>query len=277
MLSSVLKIFIKTKKKIFSHTHGENLSTFVGDGFDFAGLKSYDYEDDYRRIDWLSLAKTNELSTKTFHEEKRLNIVAISLLSGSMCFGTQKPKQQSVVQVVSTLGYSCLKNSDLFNSVIFTNSNQVKMENIGTISTLSEHLKKIDSFPSFGKSIDYDKLNLFMEKSIKQKSLIFIIGDFLDHNVINKFPKKHEIFVVILRDRFEESPKSLGMFNAVDPNNHKIFNNNLSKQSAKDYSKLIKSHDSKLYKILSKYNIKFVKIYTDSQDNHAKALRGLFK
>jgi uncharacterized protein (DUF58 family) len=276
MLKRVEQILIKTKKKTFSEFVGDNVSTFVGEGFDFSGLKEYETSDDARKIDWLSLAKTNELFVREFYEEKKLNIVTIALLSGSMYFGTEVLKQQSVADIVATIGYSCIKNNDIFNCTIFQDKDRGSAKNIKSIPLLYKHMNKIATHPVMGKSIDYKNLGIFLDKKIKQKSLIFLIGDFLDGKLDLMFPKRHEFFVIVLRDKFEERPKPLGEIETIDPNNNSRFESNLSDYSIKKYSFLVEQNDKNLYETLKKKNMRFTKIYNQSNKNFATDLKRLF-
>ncbi|MCF6200752.1 MAG: hypothetical protein L3J42_01280 [Hydrogenimonas sp.] len=56
---------------------------------------------------------------KVYKEERELNVVVVSLLSGSTYFGTVKQKSDVMAEVVATLGFSAVKNSDLFSHMIF--------------------------------------------------------------------------------------------------------------------------------------------------------------
>ena len=56
---------------------------------------------------------------KIYKEERELNVVVVSMLGGSMYFGTVKQKSDIVAELVATLGFSAVKNSDLFTHILF--------------------------------------------------------------------------------------------------------------------------------------------------------------
>jgi len=99
---------------------GNNPSIFHGEGYDFIELREYMAGDDIRHIDWNITAKMQKPFIKIFREERELNVVLVSILNGSVHFGSQKFKQESIAEVAALLGYSTLKNGDLLSSYIFT-------------------------------------------------------------------------------------------------------------------------------------------------------------
>ena len=98
---------------------GNNASLFQGEGFEFAELREYVYGDDVRKIDWKTTAKLGKPFVKIYKEERELNVVVVSMLGGSVYFGTVKQKSDIIAEVVATLGFSAVKNSDLFSHMIF--------------------------------------------------------------------------------------------------------------------------------------------------------------
>jgi uncharacterized protein (DUF58 family) len=116
---SAKKIILKTKKQVYGDMLGNNASLFQGEGFEFAELREYVYGDDVRKIDWKTTAKLSKPFVKIYKEERELNVVVASMMGGSMYFGTVKQKSELTAEIVATLGFSAIKNSDLFSHIIF--------------------------------------------------------------------------------------------------------------------------------------------------------------
>ena len=135
MNKTVKKIVLKTKKQVYGDMLGNNASLFQGEGFEFAELREYVYGDDIRKIDWKTTAKLGKPFVKVYKEERELNVVVVSLLSGSTYFGTVKQKSDIMAEVVATIGFSAVKNTDLFSHMIFADK----------MYTLSKPSKKLFS------------------------------------------------------------------------------------------------------------------------------------
>ena len=256
-------LLIKTKRQLFSEMVGNNPSLFEGAGYDFSELREYRIGDDIRKIDWTITAKLQKPYVKLFHEESELSIVTACMLGGSLFFGTKRIKQEVVTEVAAIVGYSAVKNSDLFTGAVVTE----KVENIERptkrIFGVNRFIEKVDSFNLLGKQADYQDGLRQLFSRIKRRSLIFLIGDFLAPVDISLLSRRHEVIAVIVRDRFEEQPLPLGDVHLVDPETGETINTNFGKGSVAKYKKLIVENDRCLYRHLNKHRIRFIKIYTD--------------
>ncbi len=257
------KIIIKTKRKIFSEIAGNNISHFEGEGFDFVELREYHFGDDVRKIDWKVTAKKQKPYIKIFKEEKELNVVIVSLLSGSVYFGSKVFKQDIIAEIFALLSFSCAKNSDNFSSLIFTDKEEIFLKPTKKIFGVYDGIKKILEFNPLGKSIDYKALVSYIRKRVKRKSIIFLIGDFVGDVDISLLSKKHEVISFIVRDRLEENPPAFGFLNLIDPENRKFLQMDLDEKSVKKYKKLIIENDDKLYRHFIKNRVRFTKIFSD--------------
>ncbi len=257
------KIVIKTKRKIFSEISGNNISNFEGEGFDFVELREYHFGDDVRKIDWKVTAKQQKPYIKIFKEEKELNIVIISLLGGSVYFGSKVLKQDVIAEVFALLSFSSVKNSDNFSSLIFTQKEESFQKPTKKIFGVYSGVEKILEFNPIGKSIDYKALVSYIRKRVKRKSIIFLVGDFVGDIDLSLLSKKHEVVSFIIRDRLEEDPPAFGFLNLIDPENKNISQMDLNNSSIKKYKKLITENDYKLYRHFLKNRIRFTKIYCD--------------
>lgn len=256
-------LLIKTKRQVFSEMVGNNPSLFHGEGYDFSELREYRIGDDIRKIDWTITAKLQKPYVKLFHEERELSIAAACMMGGSLFFGTKRIKQEVVTEVAAIVGYSAVKNSDLFTGAVVSE----KVENIERptkrIFGVNRFIEKVDSFNLLGKQADYQDGLRQLFSRIKRRSLIFLIGDFLAPVDISLLSRKHEVMAVIVRDRFEEKPLPLGDVHLVDPETGATINTNFGKGSVAKYKKLIIKNDQALYRHLHKHRIRFIKIYTD--------------
>lgn len=275
MNQALKKILIKTKKQAFSEVIGNNISKQKGEGYDFCELKEYEYGEDVKNIDWVISAKAQKPIVKVFHSQKELNIKIINLLSGSTYFGTKKLKKDVIVELASTLGFICTKQGDPFTSYIANDTLELCTRKSKKVFNVNLMAESIYNYNVLNKTINYKKVLDELFKSIHHKSIIFLIGDFFDIEKLDLklLNSKHEIVVLIIRDKFEEEPKALGNVNLIDPNSFEEYEGVLNDSTIVNYIKRIKENDHKLFKHLQDCGIRFTKIYTD--ENPIKKLIGV--
>lgn len=277
MDKNLKKILIKTKKSIFSNKIGNNTSKFKGEGYDFVELREYETGEDVRKIDWVISAKIGKPYVKVFHAQRELDINIVSLMGGSMSFGTTISKQEVITEIVSLIGYSCVAQGDNYSGFIVNDTIDMvtkKTKNIHGVEVLA---KIIYGYNPIGKTIDHQKIAEELFKKIRRKSIIFLIGDFLEMSTINLklLAKKHEVIAIIVRDHFEEQPFALGNVNLVDPSSLKQFDGVVSNSAVKEYTQRIKQSDQKLFKSFKEWGIEYTKIYTN--DNIVAKMMKVFR
>ncbi len=262
MNKNVKKIVLKSKKQVYGDMLGNNASLFQGEGFEFTELREYVYGDDVRKIDWKTTAKQGIPFVKVYKEERELNVVVVSMLSGSTYFGTVKQKLDVIAEVVATLGFSAIKNADLFTHMIFSNRLYAFSKPSKKIFSVHKAVEDVVAFDPLGKEADYKALVEMLIHRLKKKALLFIISDFVGEIDLKLLSKKHDLFAVIVRDKFEEEPKELGYLRLIDMETKKSFEGDIDVATLKTYKKALYENDEKLYREFKKQGVRFTKIYT---------------
>jgi len=262
---AVKKIILKTKKQVYGDMLGNNASLFQGEGFEFTELREYVYGDDVRKIDWKTTAKLNKPFVKIYKEERELNVVVVSMLSGSVYFGTVKQKSDTIAEVVATLGFSAVKNADLFSHMIFADRMYEASKASKKIFSVHKAVEDIVGFDPIGKEADFSALVETLHHRLKKKSLLFIVSDFVGDIDLKLLSKKHDVFAVIVRDRFEENPSELGFLRLIDMETKQSFEGDVNGLALKNYKKALHDNDERLYRRFKKQGIRFSKIYTHEE------------
>ena len=265
MNKAVKKIILKTKKQVYGDMLGNNASLFQGEGFEFAELREYVYGDDVRKIDWKTTAKLGKPFIKVYKEERELNVVVVSLLSGSTYFGTVKQKSDVIAEVVATLGFSAVKNADLFSHMIFADKMYEFSKPSKKLFSVHKAVEEVMAFDPLGKEANYTKLVETLINRLKKKALLFIVSDFVGDIDLKLLAKKHDVFAVIVRDKFEEDPTELGYLRLIDMETKQSFEGDVDGGTLKNYKKALHDNDEKLYKQFKKQGVRFTKIYTDEE------------
>ena len=270
------KILIKSKKAVYSDMAGNTITKMKGDGYDFSEIREYVLGDDIKKISWNTTAKTNKLHIKLFNPSKELNINIVSLLGGSVHFGSCKLKQDVIAEVCAILAFSSCAGGDPFGSFIYTDELMCQTKKTKKINGVKEAVKSILSYDSLYKQVDYANLGDNLYTSFKQKSVLFLIGDFafakgLD---IKALSKKHDLMFIIIRDKIEEELANISNITFKDPVYKTTINSISNKRAIDKYKKTLQKSDLEFELYLKKLGVSFVKIYTHQNPIHK--LRELF-
>lgn len=266
------KIILKTRKQVFGDMLGNNASLFHGQGFEFSELREYIYGDDVRKIDWKTTAKLGKPYVKNYHEERQLNVVVATMMNGSVYFGTVRQKGEVMAEAAAILGFSAVKNSDLFSSVIYADRLYAASKPSKKLFSVTTAVDSLTSFESIGKEGDFKGFVDTLFSRVKRRSLLFIISDFIGDIDLGLISKKHDVFAVIVRDRFEEDPGELGYLRLIDMESRKSFEGNVESSMLSQYKKALRANDEKLYTQFRKNGIRSAKIYTD-EDPYLKLMK----
>ena len=99
-------------------------------------------------------------------------------------------------------------------------------------------------------------------KSVQIKDgVLTLVGD-IDLKLLSK---KHDVFAVMVRDKFEEDPSELGYLRLIDMESKESFEGNIDRATLKSYKKALHDNDERLYKQFKKQGIRFTKIYTHEE------------
>ncbi len=274
-MSKLKKILVRARRQVFSEMVGNNPSIFQGEGYDFIELREYMPGDDIRHIDWNITAKMQSPFIKIFREERELNVVVVSVLNGSVHFGSKKFKQETIAEVAALLSFSTLKNGDLLSSYIFTDEMVSHLKPSKKIHQVQKSVDDILSFDALNQKVDFKVIADTLYRRLKRKSLVLIIGDFFEIPDFKLLAKKHEVLAVIVRDRLEEKPPQMGFSSLVDPESGAVLEGDFNSSSVESYAKKVQIHDHKLFETFRKHQIRFTKVYTD--DTASVKLRRLFE
>ena len=263
-MSKLQKILVRARRQVFSEMVGNNPSIFQGEGYDFIELREYMPGDDIRHIDWNITAKMQKPFIKIFREERELSVVVVSVLNGSVHFGSKRFKQEAIAEVAALLGFSTLKNGDLLSSYIFTDEMVSHAKPSKKLSSVQKSVEEILSFDAINKKVDFKFIAETLFKRLKRKSLILIIGDYFEIPDFRLLARKHEVLSVIVRDHLEENPPEMGFASLIDPESGSVLEGDFNASSVRAYSQKVAAHDHRLFERLRRDGIRFTKVYTDS-------------
>ncbi len=273
-MSKLKQVLIRARRQVFSEMIGNNPSIFHGEGYDFSELREYQVGDDIKHIDWNITAKMQKPYVKIFKEERELNVALVSMMGGSLYFGSKKLKQDVVSEVVAQISFSVIKNGDLL-------SHYIVQEELGSVVPPSKRERAVHQSVAsilecevLNRQANYKELGKILMNRIKRKSLVIIVGDFFEIPDLRVLSKKHEVLAVVVRDRIEEKPHAMGFSSLIDPQTGQTLEGNFSASKVAEFAKKVHQHDHQLYDSFKKAKVRFTKVYTD--ENPFVPIRRLF-
>ncbi len=271
MIETLVKeILLRAKKEVFTGNLGNTLTAFKGDGIDFAEIREYNYGDDVRKINWKATAKTGDVKLNVFNEERELSIIVAFMLSGTINFGTVRLKQEVMAELLALLSFLAIKNADRLSTLFFSDDVVKFIKPTKSMGVVEESLREALTLDPIGKRADFEAFCTYLNATTRQKSMILLISDFYGEIDLSTIAHRHQIYALMVRDRFEELPQIEGEFTLVDPVSGQSVSAELSPAVAQAYQQMVRAQDEKLYAHFLEHKITYGKIYTD-EDLYVRA------
>ncbi len=267
-------LLLKTKKQVYSQRLGNHITKFYGEGFEFGELREYMYGDDVRKIDWKTTAKMGKPFVKIYQEERELNVAVATMMGGSSYFGTTKQKSEAMREAVALIGMSALSQNDRFSHFLFADKLVKWNKPSKQIFSLFDVLEEMGRFEVLSRKSNYQKMTQMLWTHLNKKALLYIISDGIGEFDLGKLSKKHDVVLIIIRDKFEENPQELGLIQLIDTESSQGFFGNVDNDATSNYRKSLAKNDIRLADICKKYGIRMLKVYTH-EDVYLKLLNSI--
>ncbi len=196
---------------------GDYRSLFYGYGVDFADLREYQPEDDIRYIDWNVTARMDTPYVRQYVEDREITAWFLLDLSPSVDFGVSDNQKRTVlVDFVTTLARLLTRHGNRVGAIFYGG----KVERtIPAHSGRNQVLRLVNDLlkqPKLSKS-PATNLTLLLNSglnAIKQRSLVFIISDFISlpgwEKPLALLNQRHEVLAVRLWDPRERELPDVG-------------------------------------------------------------------
>ena len=280
LLKKVRKIEIKTKRLSDHIFGGEYQSTFKGRGMAFSEVRQYQYGDDVRAIDWNVTARNNDTFIKVFEEERELTMMLIIDISGSNFFGSKSIfKNEYVTELAATLAFSATKNNDKVGLILFSDNVELYIPPKKGKSHVLRIIRELLEFKSKSKKTDINVPLKFVSNILKNRSIAFIISDFISKDYSNSlkiFSSKHDVTGIRIYDQTEIIIPNLGVLDINDnETGQRLTVNTGSKMVRKKYAEY---YNSKRMEFTENFKMSGSGIIEcNTQDDYQKKLLKYFK
>jgi len=213
-----LRLDWKVIRRLDGLLQGDYRTLFYGFGVDFADLREYQPEDDIRYIDWNVTARMDTPYVRQYSEDRELTAWFLLDLSPSVDFGTlQHQKRTMLVDFVAVLARLLKRHGNRVGAMMFNGGAQyVIPARSGKIQVL-RLINDLMNQPRLPRA-PFTNLNVFLQNalsSIRRRSLIFIISDFISEpgweKRLSLLNQRHEVLAIRLWDPREIELPDIGV------------------------------------------------------------------
>ena len=280
LLRKLRKYEIQIRKAITTQMQGDFHSVFKGSGLEYEDVRSYQYGDDVRSIDWNVSAKGHGTFVKTYREEKEQSVFLILDVSASQEIGVPGHQKLDVCrEICGILALSAVKQSSQVGIFCFSEGKELYLPPDQGIQHAFRIIKSI--FNLKPKSI---RTNLAggiksVLSIIKRRSVLILVSDFIDTDYqreLKTLAKRHDLVVVQLYDKRDKGLPELGIVPLFDKEQQRmIWVNTSSPEFQAAYEGTYAQNRKELEKVCRKNNANYLAI--DTSEDYVPQLIELFK
>ena len=192
----------------------------------FREVREYYPGDDVRFIDWNVSARFSHTFTKVFEEERELTVMLLIDTSASNLFGSvTRQKKELVTEMAAVLTFSAISNNDKVGVIFFSD----KMEKFIPPKKGRQHalyiVRELLTVEPTQKGTNLDEAIKFFSRSVKQKSIAFLLSDFLTSGYdddLKVIGNKHDVIGIRVYDKMDMQLPDAGLLQLQDAETGKI-------------------------------------------------------
>jgi len=220
ILKKVKELEIKSKILTSQMFTGEYHSAFKGRGMSFREVREYSAGDDVRFIDWNVSARYAHPFSKVFEEERELVMMLMIDTSTSNLFGTVgKRKKDLITEMAAILAFSAINNNDKVGVIFFSN----KIEKYIPPKKGRDHalyiVRELLTVEPKSNGTNLDLAIKYFNNTTRQKSISFILSDFIVSNYVNDLKvigKRHDVIGLRVYDKMDMQLPNIGLVQMQD-------------------------------------------------------------
>ncbi len=198
---------------------GDYRTLFYGQGVDLADLREYQPGDDVRYMDWNVTARMDTPYVRQYTEDRELTAWFLLDLSPSVDFGSHeidRVKRTVLIDFVTTLARLLTRHGNRVGAVFYGDRVERRIPARGGRLQVLQLVNQLLAQPRLSKAPFTDLGPLLQDgrRTIKRRSLVFIISDFISvpgwERELNLLNQRHEVLAVRLLDPRETELPDVG-------------------------------------------------------------------
>ncbi len=271
---------IRIRKAVNSQMRGNFRSVFKGSGLEFSDLRTYQYGDDVRAIDWNVSSKGHGTFVKVFREEKDQTVFFVVDVSASQEVGPrQRSKLDTTREVCGVLAMSALREASHVGMYCFSDQKEKYLKPANTLKQGYQLITSLFKLQPLSAGTDLANALLFTLNILKRRSVVFLLSDFIDagyeHN-LKALAKKHDLVVIHLYDQREVNLPRLGIIPVFDTETRRtVWVNTSARSFRSNLRETFEQNRTRLERLCRQYNANYVAL--DAQADFVPTLIDLFR
>ena len=280
LVKKLRKYQIQIRKAINNQMQGDFHSVFKGSGLEFDDVRSYQYGDDVRTIDWNVTAKGHGTFVKTYKEEKEQIVFFLIDVSASQEIGNPgKQKIDVAKEICGVLSLSAVQEQSQVGLICFSDTKEKYVKPGKGEKHAFRFISDLMSLKPKSLKTNISKSILYALNLIKRKSVVIMISDFIDegyeHN-LRALSSQHDLVVIHISDKRETQLPRLGIVPLLDKETKKtIWTNTSSPGFRNDLKNTFEGNRGMLEQFCRKHQANYVNIFSD--EDYVPKLIKLFR
>ncbi len=268
VLKKIRKLEIQTKGLVNTLFGGEYQSAFKGRGMEFSEVRSYNYGDDIRQIDWNVTARTGDPYIKIFEEEREQTLMLCVDISPSGSFGSQsQTKMDLAIEICAVLAFSAIKNSDKVGLVLFSDHIEKVVPPKKGRTHVLRLIRELYTTRPTGSGTDIGGALSYVNRLLDRRAIVILASDFQDSGFdkpLRITNQKHDLVSIIVNDELEDELPEAGIIPLRDAETGKeILIDTSSKKVREEYRKRRFTEKKELAEKLLRMKIDSVEVRTN--------------
>ncbi len=265
LMRKVRRIEIATKRLVEQGVAGNYHSAFKGRGVEFAEVRPYAAGDEIRSIDWNVTARMGTPYVKRFVEERDLTVFLAVDVSGSLGYGSRTIlKRELAAELAALLAFAAVRNQDRVGAALIAERQELFLRPDRRRAHVLRIVREILLRPAAG-GTDLERGLWAVLKTLKQRSVLFLISDFLDVGLSSSLKSaaaRHDLIVVELFDPRDHQPPVTSPVVLRDAETGRLATVG-GRRMAREHARRRRRERYELLRLIRKLGVDHLEIHTD--------------
>lgn len=279
-LTRLRHIEIRIRKAVNSQMRGSFRSVFKGTGLEFADLRTYQYGDDVRAIDWNVSSKGHGTFVKVFREEKDQTVFFVVDVSASQRVGPQERTKLDVTkEVCGVLAMSAIREASQVGLYCFSDQKEAYLKPANSFKSGYQLILRLFKLQPQSAKTNLSDALLFTLNMLKRRSVVILLSDFIDdqyEHSLKALARKHDLVVIHFYDQREVNLPPLGIIPVYDAETGRSnWVNTSSRTFRNQLQNTFNDNRIRLERLCKQYRANYLAL--DTKDDYVPKLVELFR
>jgi uncharacterized protein (DUF58 family) len=208
-------------RRLDGRLRGDYRTMLRGNGTDFLDLRTYEWGDDVRHIDWNVTARMDELFVREFMEDREVTVWLLLDRSLSMTFGAvQRTKERVLCELAATFGQLFVRGGNRVGAILYDGEHHRTLPPRQGRNQVLVLMRELLRPAGGGAATDLGRLLDTAARLVRRRSLVVLISDFITEpgweRPLLRLTERNEVVAVRLVDPREYELPDAGLLFVQD-------------------------------------------------------------